>query len=306
MNFEEMIKKQKESNNVEKLVQAGSNEKKSYADENLWKPQVDKAGNGFAIIRFLPAPDSDIPWVKYYSHGFKSDTGKWMIEDCPTSIGQECPLCKANSELWNSGLDSDKEIVRDRKRRLHYVSNILVLKDSADPSNNGKQFLYKYGVKIHEKLMESMQPSFEDETPVNPFNLFEGCDFKLKIKKVAGYWNYDSSEFDSPSAVFDDESKLKELFDSLEPITPYVSPERYKSFDELQRKLNDVLGIPQKDSGYKSAPPPAMKEEDTPPWVSNESKTKMAETTATSVANNTPDAEEEDEMDYFKKLAAGL
>jgi len=295
MNFEELLKKQKE-NNVDSLVSAAESDTKSNtgggADNRIWKPAVDKAGNGYAVIRFLPAPDNpDIPWVKYYSHGFKGETGKWFIEDCPTSVGETCPVCEANSKLWNSGIDDDKEIARDRKRRLHYLSNILVLKDSQNPENEGKVFLYKYGAKIFSKLMEAMQPAFEDETPVNPFNLFNGANFKVKIKQVGGYWNYDSSEFDKASALFDgDEKMLKKVFDGLHPIAEFSDKANYKSYEELKNKLDSVLGnnVPV-DSGYTSTPAPSV---------------------GNSVASGSDDVDsnddDDDDMAYFKKVAASM
>lgn len=304
MNFQELLKKQKE-NTIETVVAAAENESRgaSYSDDNegLWKPQVDKAGNGFAVIRFLPAPDSDIPWVKYYSHGFKgTETGKWFIEDCPTSIGKECPLCKANSALWNSGIESDKDIARQRKRRLHYVSNILVVKDTANPENNGKVFLYKYGAKIFEKLMSVLQPAFEDEKPLDPFNLLSGANFKVKIKQVGGYWNYDSSEFDVQSALYDgDEDSLKEVFEQLSPIQIYVSPERYKSFTDLQSKMNNVLGLTNEaERGGASAgvvPKPPKPQKQSAPATTSPSK-----------SSDDDDDEDDDDMEYFRNLASGL
>jgi len=278
MKFEEMLAKQKQSN-VEKFIEAGKKEQSSFsADDRFWKPTLDKAGNAFVVLRFLPAPDSEIPWVKYFSHGFKGDSGQWFIENCPTSIGQSCPVCEANSVLW----ESDKDTVRKRKRRVHYVSNILVVKDSGEPENNGKVFLYKYGVKVFEKLMEAMEPAFEDENPVNPFNLLKGANFKLKVKQVDGYWNYSSSEFDSQSAVYDgDEEKLKELFNQLHPIVTFHDPGEYKQYDELQKRLNLVLGIPEPTSRYRSEPEPSFD-------------------------SSSDSGEEDDDMDYFRKLSNDL
>lgn len=230
MNFKELLEKQKQ-NNFESTRSAANAEKENpYGggggpDDRFWKPAVDKAGNGSALIRFLPAPDIDIPWVKFYSHGFKGDSGRWFIENCPTSIKRECPVCYENSRHWSSGLDSDKDIARSRKRRLHYVSNVLVIKDPENPDNNGKVFLYKFGPKIFEKILEKLQPTFEDEKPIDPFNLLKGTNLAIKIKQVGGYWNYDSSRFgEEPSALFNgDEDKLKNLFESLYPIAEFVA-----------------------------------------------------------------------------------
>ena len=181
------------------------------ADERLWKPELDKSGNGFAVIRFLPAPDGEeMPWAKIWSHAFKGPGGQWYIENSLTTLGKDDPVGEMNRELWNSGRDSDKEIARAQKRKLSYYSNIYVVSDPAHPENEGKVFLYKFGKKIFDKLTEAMQPAFADETPIDPFNFWKGADFKLKIRKVEGYWNYDKSEFAAPSTLgnFDDD-KLK-------------------------------------------------------------------------------------------------
>ena len=287
MNFQEMLAKQKQQN-VDNLVDAGKKESETgYGpDERFWRPTLDKAGNAFAIVRFLPAPDVEIPWVKYYSHGFKGDSGQWFIENCPTSLGQDCPVCQANGTLWNSGSESDKELARKRKRRLHYVSNMLVVKDNGNPENNGKVFLYKYGAKIFNKLMGSMEPDFEDETPINPFNVFEGANFKLKVKQVEGYWNYDSSEFEKQTVLYDgDEKKLEAMFEKLCVIGDFVSPSEYKSFAELQTKFNTVLGIA---SNYRSEESPITRQVAQKPSVTKES-------TATD--------DSDDDMEYFRKLA---
>src|SRR5210317_2517738 len=209
MSFEN-LKRNREQ--ISKLIQAaeqaggGSTEQKSYGDDRLWKPTVDKAGNGYAILRFLPSAEGqDVPWVRYWDHGFKGPTGQWYIEKSLTSIGQQDPVSEYNSVLWNSGRDEDKETARKQKRRLHYVSNILVESDPANPQNEGKVFLFTYGKKIHDKIMDLMQPQFADEDPVNPFDFWEGASFKLKIRNVEGYRNYDKSEFASPTALSEDD-----------------------------------------------------------------------------------------------------
>jgi len=231
---------------ISKLVAASSSdsEKKSYGDDRMWKPTVDKAGNGYAVIRFLPAGEGeDLPWVRYWDHGFKGSTGRWYIEKSLTSIGQQDPVSELNSQLWNSGRDEDKEIARQRKRRLHHVSNILVVSDSANPENEGKVFLYEYGKKIMDKIMDVMQPQFADETPVNPFDFWGGANFKLKIRQVEGYRNYDKSEFDAPSALFDgDETRLEEIYNKLYKLSEFTDAESYKSYAELKKKLYEVIG----------------------------------------------------------------
>jgi len=242
--FQEM--KQKRAAAIENLVKAAesSSEKKSYGDDRMWAPTVDKAGNGYAVIRFLPAVEGeDLPWARYWDHGFKGPTGKWYIEKSLTSIGQQDPVSEMNTQLWNSGIESDKEVARQRKRRLHHISNILVISDSANPQNEGKVFLFKYGKKIFDKIMDVMQPQFEDEQPVNPFDFWGGANFKLKIRNVEGYRNYDKSEFDAPSELFDgDESKLEAVFNQIHALKEFTNPEQYKTYAELKKKLYDVLG----------------------------------------------------------------
>jgi len=242
--FAEMKEKRKSA--IANLVAAAetTSEKQSYGDDRIWKPTVDKAGNGYAVIRFLPAPEGeDLPWVRYWDHGFKGPSGKWYIENSLTSIGQQDPVSEMNTQLWNSGIESDKQIARERKRRLHYVSNILVISDSASPENEGKVFLYKYGKKIFDKIMDVMQPQFEDEQPVNPFDFWAGANFKLKIRQVEGYRNYDKSEFDASTELFDgDDAKLETVFTSSNSLKEFIDPSTYKTYGELKKKLYDVLG----------------------------------------------------------------
>jgi len=246
MSFENL---KRNRDQISKLVQAaeavgGSGESKYQPDERIWKPTVDKAGNGYAVIRFLPASEgAELPWVRYWDHGFKGPTGLWYIENSLTSIGQPDPVGELNSRLWNSGIESDKDKARTQKRRLHYVTNILVLQDPSNPQNEGKVFLYQFGKKIFDKIMDVMQPSFADETPVNPFDFWDGADFKLKIRNVEGYRNYDKSEFSSASALYEsDESKLETVYNQLHNLSEYTDPKNYKSYDELKAKLMRVLG----------------------------------------------------------------
>src|SRR6056300_1765626 len=213
-------------------------------DERIWKPTVDKAGNGYAVIRFLPEPSGEeLPWVRVFDHGFQGPGG-WYIENSLTTSGQKDPVGEYNSELWNNGTDAGKDQARKQKRRLKYFSNIVVLIDPSNPQNEGKVFLYQYGKKIWDKINDLMQPEFEDESPVNPFDFWEGADFKLKIRQVDGYRNYDKSEFDAPSQLFDgDDDSLEKVYEGLYSLQELVSPDKFKSYDELKQKLNKVLGL---------------------------------------------------------------
>ena len=291
---------------ISKLVQAaeatGGGEKKSYVDERIWKPTVDKAGNGYAVIRFLPAAEGvDLPWVRYWDHGFKGPTGLWYIENSLTSIGQPDPVGELNSRLWNSGIEADKETARAQKRRLHYVTNILVLSDPSAPQNEGKVFLYKFGKKIFDKIMDSMQPDFADETPVNPFDFWEGADFKLKIRQVEGYRNYDKSEFASPSALYDeDESRLEGVYNQLHNLSEFTDPSNYKTYDELKAKLARVLGE-EASMGAPTMRQEAMMNETTPAPSAPVQQPAMAEPVTAEAMASTDD--DDDTMSYFAKLA---
>jgi len=223
-------------------MQSGSQQSNG-PDERFWTPTVDKMGNGVAVIRFLPAPkDEDVPFVRIFSHGFKGPTGSWYIENSRTTIGESDPVSDLNTKLWNSGIESDKDLARDQKRKLHFISNILVVKDPANPENEGKVFLYKYGKKIFDKLNDLMNPAFDDEEPVNPFDFWEGANFRLKIRQVDGYRNYDKSDFDTSSSVSDDDSELENIWNLQYSLQEFVDPKNFKSYEELQNKLDRVLG----------------------------------------------------------------
>tara|TARA_Y100001938_G_scaffold133758_1_gene193432 strand:+ start:308 stop:1189 length:882 start_codon:yes stop_codon:yes gene_type:complete len=243
MSFKDM--KRKSVGSISELTKKleSAEKKNSYQDDRFWKPTLDKASNGMAVFRFLPAPENeDMPWAKLYTHAFKVG-GRWYIENSRTTIGEKDPVSEMNSELWNSGLESDKDIARDRKRKLSYISNILVLKDPGAPENEGKVFLYKYGVKIFNKIQEAMQPEFDDEDPINPFDYWAGANFKLKVRKVGGYINYDKSEFESPSELLGGEdSKLEELWKTQHSLQAFVAPDQFKTYDELKKKLQEVVG----------------------------------------------------------------
>ena len=288
----------KKSNSLDKLLGAVAvenkpQEKKSYVDERIWKPQMDKSGNGFAVIRFLPAPEGeDLPWAKVWNHAFQGPTGQWYIENSLTTIGQNDPVSEMNSAYWNSGVESDKEIARKQKRKLQYFANILVVKDSANPTNEGKVFLYRFGKKIFDKCMEAMQPAFEDETPLNPFDFWEGADFKLKLRKVEGYWNYDKSEFDKPSPIFDNDDEIEALWKTQYSLTEFTSDSNFKSYDELKTRLDTVL------AGTTSVGNVTTLMEDEPSaTVTVDTKEEPAPTVEVS------SDEEDDTMSYFEKLA---
>ena len=219
------------------------NKKTDYKDDLFWRPEIDKTGNGFAIIRFLPEVENeDCPWAKVYSHAFRGPGG-WYIENCLTTISQKDPVSELNTQLWNSGVESDKNIARDRKRKLNYTSNIYVVSDPSNPQNEGKVFLYKYGAKIFEKLQEVMKPEFKDEEAINPFDFWKGANFRLKIRKVAGYTNYDKSEFDSSSPLCKgDDAELEKVWKSQYPLTEFTNSSNFKTHQELKDRLYEVLG----------------------------------------------------------------
>ena len=244
MSFANLKKQSKLGSLTEKLVKQVEkmNNSESSSDDRFWKLSVDKGNNGFAVIRFLPAPDGeDLPFVKVYSHAFQGPGG-WLIDQCLTTINQKCPVCEYNSGLWNNGTDAGKEVARKQKRKLTYVSNVYVVKDPANPENEGKVFLFKYGKKIFDKIMEAMQPEYEDETPINAFDFWQGANFKLKAKSVAGYRNYDSSEFAAVGALLDDDDAMEAIWKKQYSLTEFVAPDQFKTYDELKKRLDSVLG----------------------------------------------------------------
>ena len=283
----------------------------SGADERLWKPEVDKTGNGFAVLRFLPAPDGeDLPWAKMYSHAFQGNGG-WYIENSLTTIGGKDPLGEYNRELWNTGSETNKEIVRKQKRKLNYYSNIYVVKDPTNPSNEGKVFLFKYGKKIFDKIMEAMQPEFEDESPINPFDFWVGANFKLKIVKKDGYWNYDKSEFDRVSPLLDDDDAMEAIWKKEYSLTAITAPEQFKTYEELERRMNMVLGLSPSSSPTQSR---AVVEQEDQYESYNQpvnSETKVLEELEQSYARSksptlptvTSAVDEDDALAYFSRLA---
>tara|TARA_Y100000816_G_scaffold149367_2_gene106175 strand:- start:1951 stop:2859 length:909 start_codon:yes stop_codon:yes gene_type:complete len=299
MSFAQLKERKDQIQNLIKAAEqagGGNSEKKSYTDERFWKPTVDKAGNGYAVIRFLPAPKSEeLPWIRYWDHGFKGPTGLWYIENSLTSIGQSDPVGELNSRLWNSGIEADKEKARTQKRRLHYVTNIYIVSDPSNPDNEGKVFLYQFGKKIFDKIMDMMQPSFADEKAVNPFDLWEGANFKLKIRNVEGYRNYDKSEFDSQTALSEDDTVLEGIYNKQASLQEFLDPKNFKTYDELKMKLSRVLGE-EVSAGVNTVKQDTQLGESTPP-----PEIKSAEpVTAEQMSSQ---EEDDDTMSYFARLA---
>ena len=307
MSFKDLKKQSSLGSLTQKLVKEVEkmNTTSGGADERLWKPEVDKTGNGYAVLRFLPAPESeDIPWAKMYSHAFQGPGG-WYIENSLTTTGGKDPVSEHNRELWNSGNEGDKDVVRRQKRKLSYYANIYVVKDPTNPQNEGGVFLYKFGKKIFDKVMESMQPEFEDETPINPFDFWQGANFKLKIVKKDGYWNYDKSEFDKVSPLLDDEDALEALWKKQYSLVALTAADQFKSYDDLQKRLKYVLGqkpnrrvdeeVFDEDNnrGSVSADYPTSK----PDFAS-----RRAEKTVTAAVSSSS-SDEDDALSYFQKLA---
>jgi len=266
--------------------------KQSFADERFWKPELDKSGNGYAVFRFLPAvKGEDLPWARLWSHAFQGPGG-WYIENSLTTLNKKDPVSEANTLLWNSGVEADKEIARKRKRKLSYIANILIINDAKHPENEGQVKLFKFGKKIFDKITEAMKPEFEDEKPINPFDFWEGANFKLKIRKVDGYWNYDKSEFDSSSAIKDNDDSIQQIWDKQFALKPFLAPENFKSYDELKAKVDKVL------SGSRST---GTAENVAIPPVTNVAP---VQTGTVDSSSKTPGDEDGDEtLSYFTKLA---
>jgi hypothetical protein len=257
-------------------------------DTRMWQPSVDKSGNGTAVIRFLPAPavdgDDALPWVRVFSHGFQGPGG-WLIDNCLTTLNEKCPVCEHNNTLWNSGIDANKDVARKQKRKLSYIANVLVISDPANKDNEGQIKLFKFGKKIFDKISEAMNPEFDDETPVNPFDLWEGANFKLKIRNVEGYRNYDKSEFADKSALYDDDAKLEELWKKEYSLKEFVEKKQFKSYEQLKGRLDKVLGFDgaQVASSRKATDEPIS----------------LTEADVSALDN----VEQDEDLDYFKSLA---
>ena len=299
MSFSDLKKQSKLGSLTEKLVKQVEkmNNSSGSNDDRLWKLECDKTGNGYAVIRFLPAPNGeDMPFVKQYSHAFQGPGG-WLIDNCLTTLNQKCPVCEHNSGLWNSGVDANKEVARKQKRKLTYISNIYVVKDPANPENEGKVFLFKYGKKIFDKITEAMQPEFEDEQAIDPFDFWKGANFKLKAKNVAGYRNYDSSEFASQSALNDDDEVLEAIWKKQYSLNEFVSPNEFKSYDELKKRLDSVLGI--KGSNTRPRLDPEVEDEDegSAPPLTEDYRSQLNSLSSSS------SLEDDEDLSYFARLA---
>ena len=262
-------------------------QKQSYSDDRFWKPELDKSGNGYAVFRFLPAvKNEDLPWARLWSHAFQGPGG-WYIENSLTTLNKKDPVSESNSLLWNSGVDADKEIARKRKRKLSYIANILIVSDPKHPENEGQVKLFKFGKKIFDKITEAMKPEFEDEKPINPFDFWEGANFKLKIRKVDGYWNYDKSEFEGVSQIKPGDDEIKAIWEKQYPLNPFVDTTNFKTYDELKEKLNRTI------TGVRSAE--TADKTDLPPQNGSAAKSNGVTSTASD--------DEDDTLSYFSKLA---
>jgi len=273
----------------ENLNPEDSKKSNKYQDERLWKPELDKTGNGYAVLRFLPATSGeDMPWVRLWSHAFQGPGG-WYIENSLTTLGHKDPVSEENTRLWNTGVESDKGIARNRKRKLSYYANVYVVSDPTHPENEGQVKLFKFGKKIFDKITEAMQPAFEDETPINPFDFWKGANFKLKIRKVDGFWNYDKSEFEGTSAIADNDDNIKAIWEKQYPLKPFLETSNFKSYEELKEKLNRVI------TGSKITD--TVENVDLPSTSAGTVKSNDSASIAS--ANN----ESDDTLDYFSKLA---
>ena len=282
------------SNAFEKIANPQT-EQKSYTDDRFWRLEGDKAGNGTATIRFLPRVEGDeLPWVKIFSHGFQGPTGKWYIENSLTTLGENDPVGELNTQLWNTGSEANKEIARKQKRKLSFTANILVVSDPKHPENEGKVFLFRFGKKIFDKIMDKARPTFEDEKPVNVFDLWEGANFKLRMRKKDGYANYDESVFTEPCAVSDDEQELLRIINSQHKLSEFIDRKNFKSYDELKKKLNEVLSG---DTFAGKSAAEMAEDEDRPvaaaPKIASKAPPKIAEISE----------DEDDVMSYFEKIA---
>ena len=295
MDFESLKSSASNFDKITKALEASTekpetsgNKSNKYQDDRIWKPELDKTGNGYAVIRFLPATSGEeMPWQRVWSHAFQ-DKGGWYIENSLTTLNQKDPVSEENTRLWNTGVDSDKEIARKRKRKLSYYSNIFVVSDPKHPENEGKVFIFKFGKKIFDKITEAMQPAFDDETPINPFDFWKGANFKLKIRKVDGYWNYDKSEFEGVSQIKESDDDIKQIWSKQYPLNPFVDPSNFKTYDELKEKLNRVI------MGQRNTE--TVENVDLPP----QSTTSVP---SSSDVKSAPASEDDDTLSYFSKLA---
>jgi hypothetical protein len=283
----------------QKIKEMGISSDSSDDDKNVWRPAVDKAGNGMATIRFLPAPEKDgddgLPWVKKFSHGFQG-AGGWLIDGCLTTKNKQCPVCEYNSTLWNSGIESNKEVARKQKRKLNYYANVYIISDPKNPENEGTVKLFKFGKKIFDKITEAMKPPFPDEKAINPFDFWKGANFKLKIRKVDGYQNYDKSEFESPSALFDDDQSLERIWKEEHSLKDVIDDSEFKDYEKLKARLDKVIGAIGDQTRTNS----------TQSSESNSSNRKTAAESNqefTTIVSTTVASDGDDDLDYFRNLA---
>ena len=293
MSFADLKKQSKMGSLTEKLIKQVEklNDGGSKNDDRFWKPVMDKGGTGSAVIRFLPAPSGcELPWAQVWSHAFQGPGG-WLIDNCLTTNKGQCPVCEANRELWNTGSKDNQNIVRDRKRKLSYYANIYVVKDPVAPENEGKVFLYKFGKKVFDKIMAAMKPEFDDEKPINAFDFWEGANFKLKLRKVEGYWNYDKSEFAEPCPLLDNDDELETIYKSLNDLNEFTDEKNFKPYADLKKRLDSVLGT--KTATKRQDPETIDEEEEFEPTVKTTSSSKSSPV----------DDDEDDTLSYFQKLA---
>jgi hypothetical protein len=293
MDFETLKSSSSNFDKITKALETNLNpedksNKSKYQDDRFWKPELDKTGNGYAVLRFLPASEKEeMPWQRVWSHAFQ-DKGGWYIENSLTTLNTKDPVSEDNTRLWNTGVDSDKDIARKRKRKLSYYSNIYVVSDPKHPENEGKVFLFRYGKKIFDKISEAMQPQFEDEKAINPFDFWKGANLKLKIRKVDGYWNYDKSEFEGVKPLAKDDENIKAIWSKQYPLKSFVAPSNFKTYDELKEKLNRVIMGTRNTSTVETVDLPQQ----------TNGKVKKVD-----VSHSKPASEEDDTLSYFSKLA---
>jgi hypothetical protein len=275
-------------------------ETKSYVDDRFWRLEGDKAGNGTATLRFLPRVEGDeLPWVRIFSHGFQGPTGKWYIENSLTTLGENDPVGELNTQLWNSGSEANKEIARKQKRKLSFIANVMIVSDPKHPENEGKVFLFKFGKKIFDKIMDKARPTFEDEKPVNVFDLWEGANFKLRMRKKDGYANYDESAFMEPAAVSEDEDQLLRVVNSQVKLTEFLDRKNFKSYDELKKKLNEVLS----GDSFASKSAAEIAESEDRPVRAASAPASSAPAFVPKASKPAPMDDDEDVMSYFEKIA---
>ena len=305
MSFDNLKRNRTDLNKLVEQAQAttGNTTVRESDDPRFWQPTRDKAGNGYAVVRFLPGDaEAATPWTRYWDHAFKGPTGQWYIEKSLTSIGQQDPLSELNQKMWNSGMESDKAIVRQRKRNLKYIANVLVVSDPADPSNEGQVKLFRFGKKIFDKIMDAMQPKFPDEKPMNPFDMWEGADFTIKIRKVEGYPNYDASSFKSPSAISSDDSYLEEIYNKQHDTFEWTDPKNYKSYDELKKRLDMVLGETTAKTAQGRVNQAMELDDEIPLFETRSAPAPQHRSAAPAEISSAED--EEDIMSHFARLAA--